>query len=79
MKATVEMTGERYDIWGLRIPSVKPLNEEFTNGKSVYELVYLHTFKGKTYKTIENAIKALLKKGFEYVPSTEIITVCGWD
>ena len=79
MKATVEMLSGRYDVVGLRTPSVSPICEDMTNGKPVYELVYLHSFGGKTYKTLENAIRALVKKGFEYVPANEIITVCGWD
>lgn len=79
MKATVEMIGGRYDVVGLTTPSVMPINEDLTNGKPVYELFYLHSFGGKTYKTLENAIRALTKKGLEYVPANEIITVCGWD
>lgn len=77
MKATVQMIGGAYEIVGLRTPSVMPLNE--TNGKPVYEMVYLHTFGGKPYKKIENAIKALTKKGFEYIPDSEIIIVYGND
>lgn len=79
MKATVQMIGGRYDIVGLSTPSVMPLNDDLTNGKPVYEMRYLHSFAGKTYKTIDNAIKALTKRGFEYIPNNEIITVCGWD
>ena len=79
MKATVEMFGGRYHVTGLRKPSVMPIDEQFTNGKPVYEVAYLHSFGGKSYKTIENAIKALTKIGLEYVPASEIITVCGWD
>ena len=79
MKATVEMICGKYEVVGLRKPSVMPTNEMLTKGKPVYELVYLHTFKGKTYKTLENAIKALIKKGIEYIPENEILTVCGWD
>lgn len=79
MKATVEMIGGRYNVWGLTTPSVMPIDESLTNGKPVYELFYLHSFGDKTYKTLENAVRALTKKGFEYIPANEIITVCGWD
>lgn len=79
MKATVQKIGGRYDIVGLTTPSVMPINEDLTEGKPVYEMCYLYTFAGKTYKTIENAVRALIKKGFEYIPDNEIITVCGWD
>ena len=79
MKATVEMIGGRYDVVGLRTPSVMPIDESLTNGKPVYELVYLHSFGGKTYKTLENAVRALTKKGLEYIPANEIITFCDWD
>lgn len=79
MKATVEMICGRYEVVGLRKPNVNPINDVLTMDKRVYELVYLHSFGGKTYKTLENAVKALTKKGFEYIPENEIITVCGWD
>lgn len=79
MKATVEMICGRYEVVGLRKPSVSPIAPELTDGKTVYEMTYLHSFCGKTYKTLENAIKALLKKGLEYIPNDSIITVCGWD
>ena len=79
MKATVEMIGGRYEVCGLTPPAVNPINEDLTNGKPVYELKYLHTFANKSYKTLENAIKALTKRGFEYVPVDSVITVCGWD
>lgn len=79
MKATVEMISGRYEVVGLAKPAVSPVDETFTNGKPVYELRYLHSFGSKTYKTLENAVKALTKKGFEYVPQNEIITFCGWD
>lgn len=79
MKATVQMIGGRYDVVGLTTPSGNYINEAFTNGKPVYEMVYLHSIGSKTYKTLENAIRALTKKGLEYVPDNEIITVCGWD
>ena len=79
MKATVEMSGGRYEIWGLTTPSVNPINEMVTDGKPVYELTYLYTFARKSYKTIENAVKAIRKRGLEYVPADGIITVCGWD
>lgn len=79
MKATIEMISGRYEVVGLREPSASPIAPEFTNGKTVYEMTYLHSFGGKTYKTLENAIKALLKRGIEYVPNDSIITVCGWD
>ena len=79
MKATVEMTSGRYEVVGLMKPNISPIDETLTNGKPVYELFYLHSFGRKTYKTVENAVKALTKKGLEYVPANEIITVCGWD
>ena len=79
MKATVEMISGRYDIVGLQKPSVSPIDEMFTEGKPVYEMTYLHSFAGKTYKTLANAIKAIEKRGLEYVPAESIITVCGWD
>ena len=78
MKATVEMIGGRYEVIGLTKPAVSPIDETLAN-KPVYELFYLHSFGGKTYKTLENAVKALIKKGLEYVPANTIITVCGWD
>lgn len=79
MKATVEKISGRYEVVGLAKPAFNPVDETFTNGKPVYELRYLHSFGGKTYKTLENAVKALIKKGLEYIPENEIITVCGWD
>lgn len=79
MKATVEKICGRYEVVGLTKPAVNPIDETFTNGKPVYELFYLHSFGGKTYKTLENAVKALTKKGLEYIPANTIITVCGWD
>lgn len=78
MKATVEaLPSGRFDIVGLRKPAINPLAIE--NGKETFEITLIRTFLGKTYKTIENAIKALESKGFEYVPSETINTVIGWD
>lgn len=79
MKATVEMIGGRYDIVGLRTPSVSPIAPEFTNSKPVYEMTYLHSFGGKTYKTLENAIRAIKKRGMQYIPAESVVLVCGWD
>lgn len=79
MKATVEMICGRYEVVGLTKPSISPIDETLTNGKPVYEMTYLYSFGSKTYKTLENAVRALTKKGFEYVPANEIVTVCGWD
>lgn len=77
MKVTVEMIGGRYEVTGLRTPAFNPL--AIDNGKETYEIFVLRSFCGKSYKTLENAIKAIQKKGYEYLPIDTINTVCGWD
>lgn len=77
MKATVEMIGGRYEVVGLRKPISNPL--AIDNGKETYELVTLHSFCGKSYKTLDNAIKAIQKRNMEYIPIDTINTFCGWD
>lgn len=78
MKATIELlpTG-RYDVMGLRTPACNPL--AIDNGKETYEIFVLRSFCGKTYKTIDRAIKAIQAKGLEYIPEDTINTVIGWD
>ena len=77
MKATVEMIGNRYSIVGLEKPNFKVVNAPAD--KAVYELKFLYTFGSKTYKTLANAIRAIEKNGFEYVPAESIFTVCAYD
>lgn len=61
MKATIQKIGNGYEIIGLDAGKV-------VNGITVYEMRYLFTFGGKQYKTEENAIRAIARKGFEYLP-----------
>ena len=77
MKATVEMISGRYEVVGLHNATTCPCI--FDNDKETYELVTLHSFCGKSYKTLDNAIKAIQKKNMEYVPMDTINTFCGWD
>ena len=77
MKATVEMICGRYEVIGLHKPATCPT--VFDNGKETYELATLHSFCGKSYKTLDNAIKAIQKRNMEYIPIDTINTFCGWD
>lgn len=77
MKATVEMISGRYSVVGLEKPNFKVVNAPAD--KPVYELTYLYSLGSKTYKTLANAIRAIEKNGFEYVPAESIFTVCGYD
>lgn len=61
MKATVQKIGNGYEVIGLDASKV-------INGVTTYEMRYLFTFGGKQYKTEQNAIRAIAKKGFEYMP-----------
>lgn len=69
MKATVIKINGRYEITGL--------NPTATAG--VYEMQYLYSFGGKSYKTFENALKAIARKGFEYVAVNANNLVCAYD
>lgn len=69
MKATVIKINDRYEIIGL--------NKTATAG--VYEMQYLYTFGGKSYKTLANAVKAIAKKGFEYIEVEANNLVCAYD
>lgn len=46
---------------------------------NVYEMRYVYAFGGKFYKTLNNAIRAINNKGYEYIPNDEITLVCGWN
>lgn len=61
MKATIQKIGSGYEIIGLDAGKV-------INGVMTYEMRYLFTFGGKQYKTEQNALRAIAKKGFEYLP-----------
>ena len=64
MRATIRKTWNgKYEIVGIR-------NENVSNDVTRYEMTYLHTFGGKFYKTLQNAIRAIKNKGFEYVETT---------
>lgn len=79
MKVTVEMFGGRYEVTGLRKAEAER-EPEIDNGKETYEIVYLRAFRGKSYKTIQNALKAISKfDGMEYVPADTINMFGGWD
>ena len=69
MKATVIKINDRYEITGL--------NKTAADG--VYEMRYLYTFSGKSYKTLANAIKAIIKNGFEYIEVNANNLVCAYD
>ena len=77
MLATVQMYNGRFEVIGLRKPSVPRVSP--VPDKPMFEMVCLHSFCGKSYKTKENAIKALIKKGLEYIADEEITTYIGWD
>lgn len=69
MKATTMKIGERYEVIGL------DAGKEI-GGELVYEMRFLYSFGSKTYKTEENAIKAILKKGFEYIKVKSSQVIC---
>ena len=60
VKATVKQYGNRFEVIGLHPISTK-------DGSEMYEMTYLYSFGGKSYKTEKNAIAAILKKGYEYI------------
>lgn len=72
MKATTMKIGDRYEVIGL------DAGKE-VDGEMVYEMRYLYSFGSKTYKTEENAIKAILKKGFEYIKVKNNQIICGYN
>ena len=72
MKATTMKIGDRYEVIGL------DAGKEI-GGEMVYEMLYLRSFGSKDYKTEENAIKAILKKGFEYIKVKDTQIVCCYD
>lgn len=72
MKATAEIINGKFEVIGLDF-----VKEEY--GVKVYEMRYLHSFGGKTYKTLANAIKAIERKGFEYVDTFGIKLVASWN
>lgn len=72
MKATIRQFKTSYMIVGLR-----ELEEK--NGMMMYEMKYLFSLGSKTYKTEKNAIKAILREGFEYIPTVSNQLVCAYD
>ncbi len=72
MKAAVAKIAGRYWVIGLNYGGV-------INGVTMYEKCYLYSFRGKTYKTAENAKKALIKNGFEYLHVKPSQLVCPLD
>jgi hypothetical protein len=77
MKATVDILCGRYRVVGLHEATTCPTI--FDNDKETYELVTLHSFCRKSYKTLDNAIRAIQKNNMEYIPIDTINTFCGWD
>ena len=60
IKATVKQYGNRFEVIGL-----DPIRTK--DGSEKYEIKYLYSFDGRSYKTEKNAINAILKKGLEYI------------
>ena len=69
IKATVKQYGNRFEVIGL-----SPIRTK--DGAEKFEMKYLYSFGGKSYKTENNAINAILKNGFEYIKvSNDQLTV----
>ena len=68
MKATTLNINNRYEVTGI---------EELSGGK--YEMRYSHRFGGKSYKTEQNAIRAIEKAGYEFVRVERHNLVCAYD
>jgi hypothetical protein len=72
MKATVKTIGRMYHVIGLN-EAERELSAD--NCKPTYEMVYC--YNGGAYKTKKHAVDAIKRHGYEYIPETEINTVCG--
>ena len=72
IKATVKQYGNRFEVVGL-----DPIRTK--DGSEMYEMKYLYSFGGKSYKTEKNAIAAILKKGFEYIKVSDDQLTVAYD
>lgn len=71
INASVSQINDYYVVWGIRLNMIE-------DNKEIYELFYLPSFGNKKYKTKENAIKAINKKGYTFVDNSKLILSC-WN
>ena len=72
IKATILKHNQTFSIIGL-----EEIGEK--DGLVMYEMQYLFSLGSKYYKTEKNAIKAILRNGFEYIPTVSNQLVCAYD
>lgn len=72
IKATITKHNTLYSVVGL-----EELEEK--DGLMMYEMRYLFSLGSKSYKTEKNAIKAIIREGFEYIPTVSKQLVCAYD
>ena len=68
IKATVKSFGQGFEVVGLH---------DIGNGN--FEMQYLYSFGGKVYKTMNTAIRAIARKGFEYVEVEDSKLFADWN
>ncbi len=72
MKATVQKINNAYVVTGI-------IELDKQDGVQRYEMRYLHSLGSKYYKTEKNAVRAIERNQYEYIPTTRNQLVCAYD